>query len=166
MTDLRTYIGAMSHDDEPEASPQQQLEESFTVNLGWCVNCTPVLSVHSLVTVGSQNKTSHNVRLLCGSVSAFLRTAHGDPQQGKFRLDPHQLQTAMSLYTNNLSALVVMEEARAGTVSSNRDGKPRGQHYRGTSINAHLHTVKCTTFSLLHVYCIVVTKSCSYLSII
>lgn len=68
-------------------------------------------------------KTSHNLRLMCGSVLALCHGNQGSVPEGRFRLDPQRLQTAMSLYTSDLSALVVVEESGSGTLSGTREGE-------------------------------------------
>ena len=68
---------------------------------------------------GSQKKTSHNLRLMCGNVLDLCRSTAASGRG--FMLDPQQLQTAMSLYTSDVCALVMVEETGAAT--SSREGE-------------------------------------------
>ncbi|XP_064618656.1 protein C12orf4 homolog [Lineus longissimus] len=80
-------------DDEPVFTQQHRLEESFTIHLG------------------AQMKTMHNLRLLCTDILDLCR--HKPHKVGGLLIpSPQRLQTAMSLYSNNLSALVLLVDNR------------------------------------------------------
>lgn len=70
-----------------------QMEESFTIHLG------------------HQMKTMHNIRIICGDVLGLCRhtvTFVG----GNLVPQPHRMQTAMSLYSQSLSAMVLLVDDR------------------------------------------------------
>ncbi|XP_059165368.1 protein C12orf4 homolog [Physella acuta] len=70
-----------------------RLEESFTIHLG------------------AQMKTTHNLRLLCTDVLDLCR--HKPHTVGGLVIpQPQRLQTAMSLYSNNLCGLVLLVDNR------------------------------------------------------
>ena len=56
---------------------------------------------------------------MCGSVLDLCRSTAASGRG--FTLDPQQLQTAMSLYTSDVCALVMVEET--GPVTSSREGE-------------------------------------------
>ncbi|XP_033747327.1 protein C12orf4-like isoform X1 [Pecten maximus] len=96
-----SYIGrvrAMSNtlpeaEEEERTSAITRLEESFTVHLG------------------AQMKTTHNLRLLCTDVLDLCR--HKTHTVGGLVIpQPQRLQTAMSLYSNNLCGLILMVDNR------------------------------------------------------
>ncbi|OWF51817.1 protein C12orf4-like [Mizuhopecten yessoensis] len=96
-----SYIGrvrAMSNtlpeaEEEERSSATTRLEESFTVHLG------------------AQMKTTHNLRLLCTDVLDLCR--HKTHTVGGLVIpQPQRLQTAMSLYSNNLCGLILMVDNR------------------------------------------------------
>ncbi len=78
--------------DETDSAIQQsvfRLEESFTIQLG------------------AQMKQSHNLRLICADVLDLCRLP-----ATRQRLDPQRLQMALSLYSSNLSGLVLLVDDR------------------------------------------------------
>lgn len=78
--------------DESDSAIQQsvfRLEESFTIQLG------------------AQMKQSHNLRLICADVLDLCRLP-----ATRQRLDPQRLQMALSLYSSNLSGLVLLVDDR------------------------------------------------------
>ncbi|XP_060068652.1 protein C12orf4 homolog [Ylistrum balloti] len=96
-----SYLGrvrAMSNtlpeaEEEERTSATSRLEESFTVHLG------------------AQMKTTHNLRLLCTDVLDLCR--HKTHTVGGLVIpQPQRLQTAMSLYSNNLCGLILMVDNR------------------------------------------------------
>lgn len=74
-----------------------RLEESFTVLLG------------------AQKKTTHNLRLICGNVLDLCK--HKTRPGGSVLSQPHRIQTALSLYSETLSGLVLLVEDRINTYS-------------------------------------------------
>lgn len=64
------------------ADDEIPMEESYTINLG------------------SQLKTTHNLRLISVDILNFCNN----------RCTPHRLQTAMSLYSNSLTAIVLLQD--------------------------------------------------------
>ncbi|XP_062569034.1 protein C12orf4 homolog, partial [Saccostrea cucullata] len=83
----------------PEAAENERgansirMEESFTIHLG------------------AQMKTTHNLRLLCTDVLDLCRhKAH--TVGGMLIPQPQRLQTAMSLYSNDLCAMIMMVDNR------------------------------------------------------
>lgn len=84
-----------------ETPPEPRMEESFTIYLG------------------SQLKTMHNMRLLCCDVLDLCR--HSTTFTGGVRtLQPHRLQTAMSLYSEKLSALILLVDGRINSLGENK----------------------------------------------
>lgn len=80
---------------EPELD-EEILEESYTINLG------------------SQLKTTHNLRLISANILQFCNNI----------CTPQRLQTAMSLYSNSLSAVVLLVDKSINTI----DGIQAGKH--------------------------------------
>lgn len=74
-----------------------RLEESFTILLG------------------AQKKTTHNLRLICGNVLDLCK--HKTPPGGSVLSQPHRIQTALSLYSETLSGLILLVEDRINTYS-------------------------------------------------
>ncbi|XP_048758931.1 protein C12orf4 homolog [Ostrea edulis] len=88
----------------PEAEENERganivrMEESFTIHLG------------------AQMKTTHNLRLLCTDVLDLCR--HKTHTVGGMVIpQPQRLQTAMSLYSNDLCALIMMVDNRLDSYS-------------------------------------------------
>lgn len=80
-------------EDEERHSRTTRLEESFTIHLG------------------AQMKTTHNLRLLCTDVLDLCR--HKPHTVGGMVIpQPQRLQTAMSLYSNNLCGLILLVDNR------------------------------------------------------
>ncbi|CAL1529220.1 unnamed protein product [Lymnaea stagnalis] len=80
-------------DVEERQAHVSRLEESFTIHLG------------------AQMKTTHNLRLLCTDVLDLCR--HKPHTIGGLVIpQPQRLQTAMSLYSNNLCGLVLLADNR------------------------------------------------------
>ncbi|XP_072034922.1 LOW QUALITY PROTEIN: FERRY endosomal RAB5 effector complex subunit 3-like [Amphiura filiformis] len=78
---------------QEETVEQPRMEESFTIHLG------------------AQMKTMHNLRLMSVDVLELCR--HKPSRLGGIlRPQPQRLQTAMSLYSNSLSGLVLMVDDR------------------------------------------------------
>eukprot|EP00794_Sanderia_malayensis_P015610 gene15610-17183_t len=70
-----------------------KMEESFTIHLG------------------HQMKTMHNIRILCGDILSLCRHTAAFIG-GNLVPQPRRLQTAMSLYSQSLSALVLLVDNR------------------------------------------------------
>lgn len=93
-------IRAMTNSMLPEAVEEERiggsrarLEESFTIHLG------------------AQMKTTHNLRLICADVLDLCR--HKPHTVGGVTIpEPQRLQTAMSLYSNNLCGLILLVDNR------------------------------------------------------
>ncbi|KAJ8319300.1 hypothetical protein KUTeg_004391 [Tegillarca granosa] len=80
-------------EDDERHSRTTRLEESFTIHLG------------------AQMKTTHNLRLLCTDVLDLCR--HKPHTVGGMVIpQPQRLQTAMSLYSNNLCGLILLVDNR------------------------------------------------------
>lgn len=145
---------------EPDAIPNEspdhwsahssRLEESFTIHLG------------------AQLKQMHNLRLLSADV---LDLCHSRPVQAR-NVVPQRLQTALSLYSNDLCGLVILVDSRVNSytgikrefaricqtstefhfsgledqLESVRDLLPRVAHWRMTNeaTDEGSATVKCT----------------------
>jgi len=73
-----------------------QMEESFTINLG------------------AQLKTTHNLRLMAMDILDLCRMK---PSHNFGQNTPQRIQTAMSLYSNSLSALVLLVDNRINSYS-------------------------------------------------
>lgn len=93
-------VRAMTNSMLPEAEEEERiggararLEESFTIHLG------------------AQMKTTHNLRLICANVLDLCR--HKPHTVGGVIIpEPQRLQTAMSLYSNNLCGLILLVDNR------------------------------------------------------
>lgn len=80
---------------ESDSLPLQPImEESFTIHLG------------------TQMKTSFNLRLLCCDVIDHLCAHRPMTVEGKLMPSPQRLQTAMGLYSNSLTGLVLLVDCR------------------------------------------------------
>ncbi|XP_014665687.1 PREDICTED: protein C12orf4-like [Priapulus caudatus] len=80
-------------EDERTTHNTTRLEESFTIHLG------------------AQLKTTHNIRLLCADILDLCR--HKPNKVGGIIVpQPQRLQTAMSLYSNSLSGLILLVDNR------------------------------------------------------
>ena len=78
---------------------------------------------------GAQQKSSHNLRLICGDVLLLCRDSDGTDkglEGGMMRLNPRRIQTAMSLYTNDSSAIVIMTDREVNTITGLKEGKESG----------------------------------------
>ncbi|XP_052781780.1 protein C12orf4 homolog isoform X2 [Mya arenaria] len=79
-----------------ERTAQTRVEESFTIILG------------------AQMKTTHNLRLLCTSAMDLCR--HKPHTVGGVTMaQPQRLQTAMSLYSNNLNGIILLVDNRVNS---------------------------------------------------
>ncbi|GAB1597282.1 protein C12orf4 homolog [Argonauta hians] len=84
---------ALPEAEENERIGQSRIEESFTIHLG------------------AQMKTTHNLRLVCTDILDLCR--HKPHTVGGVIIpEPQRLQTAMSLYSNNLCGLVFLVDNR------------------------------------------------------
>jgi len=84
--------------DEFSSSEHEfRLEESFTILLG------------------AQKKTTHNLRLICGNILDLCR--HKTRPGGSVLSQPHRIQTALSLYSETLSGVILLAEDRLNTSS-------------------------------------------------
>ena len=72
------------------------------------------------VLLGAQKKTMHNIRLLCGNPLDLCRHKRGT--SGGVMPNPERLQTAMSLYSDKLSALVLMVSNRVSSLAGITEG--------------------------------------------
>ncbi|XP_063446108.1 protein C12orf4 homolog isoform X1 [Mytilus trossulus] len=95
----KPYIGRMRNisttlpeaDDGERSEATVTMEESFTIHLG------------------AQMKTTHNLRLLCTDILDLCR--HKTHTVGGMVIpQPQRLQTAMSLYSNNLCGLILLTD--------------------------------------------------------
>lgn len=98
---VRRRIRAMSdslpyQDDTEEPIEQPGMNESFTINLG------------------AQLKTVHNLRLISMDVLDLCRN-RPSRSGGRLMPQPQRLQTAMHLYSNSLSALVLLVDDRVSS---------------------------------------------------
>lgn len=78
---------------------------------------------------GAQQKSSHNLRLICGDVLSLCRDSNETDKglEGEMmRLNPRRIQTAMSLYTNDSSALVIMTDREVNTITGLKEGEEGG----------------------------------------
>ncbi|XP_074648788.1 FERRY endosomal RAB5 effector complex subunit 3-like [Tubulanus polymorphus] len=90
---VRALTNNMPEPCDDDGVPQPRMEESFTIHLG------------------AQQKTMHNLRLLCVDILDLCR--HKPNKVGGMLIpSPQRLQTAMSLYSNNLSALILLVDNR------------------------------------------------------
>ena len=62
----------------------------------------------------------HNIRLLCGDPLDLCR--HTRVKSGGEMPNPERLQTAMSLYSDKLSALVIMVSSRISSLGGITEG--------------------------------------------
>lgn len=83
-----------------EVDDQPIMEESFTIHLG------------------AQQKSSHNLRLLCGNILSFCQHAEGGStlESGTMRLNPRRIQSALSLYTADISAIIITVDQEVNAV--------------------------------------------------
>ena len=70
---------------------------------------------------GAQRKTTHNIRLLCGNPLDLCRHKT-TTMRGVVVPHPERLQTAMSLYSPKLSALVLMVDGRVSLLGGLKEG--------------------------------------------
>ncbi|KAH3860533.1 hypothetical protein DPMN_023434 [Dreissena polymorpha] len=90
---VRAMTSNLPDAEEEERTAVTRMEESFTIILG------------------AQLKTTHNLRLLCASPLDLCR--HKPHTVGGVMLaQPQRLQTAMSLYSNNLNGLILLVDSR------------------------------------------------------
>lgn len=91
---VRALSSSLPEAEENERGPNTiRMEESFTIHLG------------------AQMKTTHNLRLLCTDILDLCR--HKTHTVGGMVIpQPQRLQTAMSLYSNDLCALIMMVDNR------------------------------------------------------
>lgn len=91
---VRALSSSLPEAEEDERGPNTiRMEESFTIHLG------------------AQMKTTHNLRLLCTDILDLCR--HKTHTVGGMVIpQPQRLQTAMSLYSNDLCALIMMVDNR------------------------------------------------------
>ena len=64
----------------------------------------------------------HNIRLLCGNPLDLCRHKRGLSGGGGVLPNPERLQTAMSLYSDKLSALVLMVSNRVSALEGITEG--------------------------------------------
>lgn len=93
---IRAMSDSLPIQETEEVVEEPAMNESFTINLG------------------AQLKTSHNLRLMSMDVLDLCRHK---PVRARGRLmpQPQRLQSAMSLYSNSLSALVLMVDDRVNS---------------------------------------------------
>lgn len=91
---VRALSSSLPEAEENERGPNAiRMEESFTIHLG------------------AQMKTTHNLRLLCTDILDLCQ--HKTHTVGGMVIpQPQRLQTAMSLYSNDLCALIMMVDNR------------------------------------------------------
>lgn len=98
MQKVRAMTSTLPDAEEEERTAQVRMEESFTIHLG------------------AQMKTTHNLRVLSASVLDLCR--HKPHTVGGVMVaQPQRLQTAMSLYSNNLCALIMLVDNRLNSYS-------------------------------------------------
>lgn len=98
MQKVRAMTSTLPDAEEEERTAQIRMEESFTIHLG------------------AQMKTTHNLRVLSASVLDLCR--HKPHTIGGLMVaQPQRLQTAMSLYSNNLCALIMLVDNRLNSYS-------------------------------------------------
>ncbi|XP_019855488.1 PREDICTED: protein C12orf4 homolog [Amphimedon queenslandica] len=84
--------------------PNERMEESFTIYLG------------------AQQKSSHSLRLICSNIISYC-TDSRDPAAasadiaGSMRLNPRRIETAVSLYSTELTALILNTDREINTIS-------------------------------------------------
>ncbi len=74
---------------------------------------------------GAQEKSSHNLRLLCGDLLTFCQHADGvagEMNETRLKLNPQRIQSAMSLYTTNISAIVLTVDQEINSVMGTKEG--------------------------------------------
>lgn len=82
-----------------------------------------------MLITGAQQKSSHNLRLICGNILSFCRDSDETDkglERGMMRLNPRRIQTAMSLYTNDSSAIVIMTDREVNTITGLKEGEEGG----------------------------------------
>lgn len=93
MQRVRAMTSSLPEAEDEERHAQTRMEESFTIILG------------------AQMKTTHNLRVLSASVFDLCR--HKPHTVGGVMVaQPQRLQTAMSLYSNNLCGMIMLVDNR------------------------------------------------------
>ena len=74
--------------------------------------------------LGAQQKSSHNLRLLCGNILSFCQHAEGGSalESGTMRLNPCRIQSALSLYTADISAIIITVDQEVNAVMGMKEG--------------------------------------------
>ena len=76
------------------------------------------------VLAGSQKKTMHNIRIIRGDPLSFCKHKRGAMgMEGGGGPNPERLQTAMSLYSDKLSAIVMMVDGRVNSLVGLKEGE-------------------------------------------
>ncbi|BES90867.1 Uncharacterized conserved protein (DUF2362) [Nesidiocoris tenuis] len=83
--------------DETYSNLNQNLQESFTIHLG------------------SQMKQMYNIRILSAEVLDFCQVPTND--DGELERQPRRMQTALGLYSNDLSGIVLLSDNHLGGFS-------------------------------------------------
>ena len=78
-----------------------------------CLHVTPT---------GSQLKTMHNIRIIRDNPLSFCRHKQRGVAENGAGLNPERLQTSMSLYSDKLSAIVMMVDGRVNSSVGLKEG--------------------------------------------
>ncbi len=107
-----------------EDTHQPQMEESFTIHLGIYKQLMHIFAIIDYCNLGAQEKSSHNLRLLCGDLATFCQHADGDGnvEETKLKLTPQHIQSALSVYTTNISAIIVTVDQEINTIMGPKEG--------------------------------------------
>lgn len=87
----------------------------------------------------------HNVRLLCGNPLDLCRHKRGVTGGGAMP-NPERLQTAMSLYSDKLSGLVLMVNNRISSLGGISEGKAR--------LTVYQYETACSTWYMCITSCL------------
>lgn len=72
---------------------------------------------------GAQQKTQHNLRLICIDILSFCSEGREEGNnQDSMRLNPRRIETAMSLYTSDLTAIIMTTDSQINTLSGMKEG--------------------------------------------
>ncbi len=96
----------------------------FTIHLGIYKQLMHIFAIINYLNLGAQEKSSHNLRLLCGDLATFCQHADGDGnvEETKLKLTPQHIQSALSVYTTNISAIIVTVDQEINTIMGPKEG--------------------------------------------